>query len=407
MENRRLPLGVALVVAAYASASIAVGTWFEKQPLVEQIACQWLVCDSRILLQRARQQLWRAGPQEADAQEPLFQEALARDPASPYRWSDLADVHTRAGRLEQAQYCHQRSVERGPNTPRILLRAANFFYGHNEIDRALRLSARALALSRDYDQAIFRNYARLRIPAADILQRGMPGDGGAPPAYFRHLIEAGSLPELALAWDWLRENSLDNRDLLRSYTDLLLGARQYEAASKVVAEYAHRAWNHGYKGNRVFNASFEYEPTGTALDWSITPDQHAEASWDVVTASKGSRSLKVRFDGEANIAYRHVYQKVVVNSGRMRFRAAIRAHGLTTDQGVGFRIYDAERQSRVDLRTKTVSGTCDWKTLETRFSVPRQSRLLQIELVRQPSSKFDNKLAGTVWIDDISLVSED
>ena len=90
----------------------------------------------------------------------------------------------------------------------------------------------------------------------------------------------------------------------------------------------------------------------------------------------------------------------------MRFRAAIRARGLTSDQGVGFRIYDAERQSRVDQRTKTVSGTCDWKTLEIKISVPRHSRLLQIPLVRQPSSKFDNKLAGTVWIDDISLVRE-
>ncbi len=91
----------------------------------------------------------------------------------------------------------------------------------------------------------------------------------------------------------------------------------------------------------------------------------------------------------------------------MRFRAAVRARGLTSDQGVGFRIYDAERPSRLDLRTKTVSGTCGWKTLAIRFAVPRQSRLLQVQLVRQPSTKFDNKLAGSVWIDDISLVSYD
>ena len=407
MKHRWLPLGVAFVVAAYALAPIVVGTWFGNQPHLEPITCPWWACDSKILLRRARQQLWRAGPQEAHTQGLLFQQALARDPASPYRWSDLADSYTRAGRLEQARYCHQRSVERGPNTPRILLRAANFFYGHGEIDPALRLTARALALSRNYDQAIFRNFTRLGMPAADILRRGMPRDGGAAPAYFRHLIEAGSLSQLALVWDWLRENSLANRDLLRSYVDWLLGARQYEAASHVLAQHAHRAREQGRKANRVFNASFEREPTGTALDWNITPDQHAEASWDVATALHGSRSLKVRFDGEANIAYRHVYQKVVVNPGRMRFRAAIRARGLTSDQGVGFRIYDAERPSRVDQRTKTVSGTCYWKTLEIKISVPRHSRLLQIQLVRQPSSKFDNKLAGTVWIDDISLVSED
>ena len=406
MGNRWLPLGVALVVVAYAAASIAVGTWFEKHSRLEQLACQWLVCDSQVLLEHARQELWQAGPLGTPTQSLLFQQALARDPASPYRWSDLADSYTRAGRLEEAGYCHQQSVERGPNIPRILLRAANFFYGQDEIDRALRLSARALALSRDYDEAIFRNYARLGIPAADILHRGMPSDGGAAPAYFQHLIEAGALPQLSFAWDWLRQNSLDNRILLRSYIDSLLGARQFEAASNVMAEYAHRDGNDGYKRNRVFNASFEYEPIETALDWNVTANRHAEPSWDVVTAFKGSRSLRVRFDGQANIAYRHVYQKVVVNPGRTHFRAAIRAQGVTTDQGLGFRIYDAERESRVDVRTETVNGTCDWKTLETKFSVPRQSRLLQIQLVRRPSSKFDNKLAGTVWIDDISLVGE-
>ncbi len=406
MGNRWLPLAVALVVVAYASASIAVSAWFEKHPRLEQLACQWLLCDSQVLLERARQELWQAGPLGRRTQSLLFQQALARDPASPYRWSDLADSYTSAGRLEEARYCHQQSVERGPNIPRILLRAANFFYRQDEIDRALRLTARALASSRDYDKAIFGNYARLDIPVADILHRGMPSEGGAAPAYFRYLIESGSLPRLAFAWGWLRQNSLDNRILLRSYIDSLLGARQFEAASKVLAEYAHRPGNDGYKGNRVFNASFEHEPTGTLLDWNITLDQHAELSWDRVTAFKGSRSLRVQFDGEANIAYRHVYQKVVVNPGRIHFRAAIRAQGVTTDQGLGFRIYDAERESRVDVRTETVTGTCDWKTLETEFSAPRQSRLLQIQLVRQPSSKFDNKLAGTVWIDDISLVDE-
>ena len=407
MKHRWLPLGVAFVVAAYALVRIGAGVWLDNQLRLERISCPWWACDSEILIQRARQQLWWAGPREAPAQEILFEEALARDPASPYRWSDLADSYTRAGRVEQARYGYRQSVERGPHTPRILLRAANFFYAHDEIDHALRLTARALALSRGYDEAIFRNFARLGIPAADILHRGMPREGGAAPAYFRHLIEAGSLSQLASAWDWLRAKSLNNRVLLGSYVDWLLRARHYEAALKVLAEHAQKGLEQGPKGNRVFNASFEREPTGTALDWNITPDQHAETSWDVAAALEGSRSLKIRFDGEANVAYRHVYQKVVVHPGRMRFRAAVRARGLTSDRGVGFRIYDAERRSRLDLRTKTVSGTCDWKTLEISFAVPRQSRLLQVQLVRQPSTKFDNKLAGSVWIDDVSLVSYD
>ena len=31
------------------------------------------------------------------------------------------------------------------------------------------------------------------------------------------------------------------------------------------------------------------------------------------------------------------------------------------------------------------------------------SRLLQVQVMRQPSMKFDNKSAGTAWIDELRL----
>jgi hypothetical protein len=32
-------------------------------------------------------------------------------------------------------------------------------------------------------------------------------------------------------------------------------------------------------------------------------------------------------------------------------------------------------------------------------------RLLAVELIRRPSLKFDNKISGTVWVDDVRLVT--
>lgn len=35
--------------------------------------------------------------------------------------------------------------------------------------------------------------------------------------------------------------------------------------------------------------------------------------------------------------------------------------------------------------------------------VPLQTRLLQVQVIRQRSLRFDNKIGGTAWIDDLSL----
>ena len=40
------------------------------------------------------------------------------------------------------------------------------------------------------------------------------------------------------------------------------------------------------------------------------------------------------------------------------------------------------------------------------FDAPRGGALVRVLLARKPSLKFDSKIAGTVWIDDVSLIRE-
>src|SRR2546427_13044195 len=94
----------------------------------------------------------------------------------------------------------------------------------------------------------------------------------------------------------------------------------------------------------------------------------------------------------------------VVKPGSYLFRAQVRTEGITTDQGVGFRISDAESSARLDIKTENLVGTSDWKKVEARFLVPPQTRLIRLQVIRQPSWKFDNKISGTTWIDEASLV---
>lgn len=105
------------------------------------------------------------------------------------------------------------------------------------------------------------------------------------------------------------------------------------------------------------------------------------------------------------MAYNHVSQREVVKPGTYRFEAEMRASEITTDQGVGFRIVDAEDGRRLDVRTERLRGTTDWRRVELRFRTPERTKLVEIQVVREPSLKFDNKISGTVWIDEVVLAA--
>jgi hypothetical protein len=92
-----------------------------------------------------------------------------------------------------------------------------------------------------------------------------------------------------------------------------------------------------------------------------------------------------------------------VQSGQYHFHASIRTEGLTTDQGIRFRICDAELPARLDVIVGQFKGTMPWSPVEQDLGVPPQTKLLRVQVIRQPSMKFDNKIMGTAWIDELRL----
>jgi hypothetical protein len=84
-------------------------------------------------------------------------------------------------------------------------------------------------------------------------------------------------------------------------------------------------------------------------------------------------------------------------------QAYIRTDGLTTDQGVSVRIYDALQPQRLDTRTDPVTGTHEWTQVDRVFVTAAETTLVQVEIMRQALLRIDNKIAGTAWIDAVDL----
>jgi hypothetical protein len=141
-----------------------------------------------------------------------------------------------------------------------------------------------------------------------------------------------------------------------------------------------------------------------ALDWRIeNPDDSVTTRLDSKVAHTGNRSLRIDFAGKQNVNYSYTAQNAVVTPGSYHFEAFVRTMDITTDQGVGFHIYDPEMPARLDLQTEHLVGSNAWKKIEQTVRVPPGTRLVSVVVTRAPSLKFDNKISGTVWIDGAVL----
>src|SRR2546430_9119818 len=123
---------------------------------------------------------------------------------------------------------------------------------------------------------------------------------------------------------------------------------------------------------------------------------------------EGKRSVRVDFDGTQNLDYGHLFHYVLVRPNtRYRFSGYMRAAGITTDSGPRFQVFDPYDAGKESFATENVIGTSAWAEQRLEFKTAVDTRLLLIRIARPPSGKFDNKIAGTVWIDGVRLTQED
>jgi hypothetical protein len=392
---------VALIAGLAASVAIG-GLLYQsgfRPPWLRRLHLDWMA-SSDDFAARAYQTMLRGDRPGALV---LFEQAVLRDPASPYRWCDYGEALLTAGRRGQAERCIRRGVELGPYTAPILMRAVNFAYRTGDGSGMLEHGRRLLGITEAYDAAVFSVWDRAERPAGGVPAKGIP-DRRAAQSYLRHLTsDPGGAAKAQTVWAWIRGNGFADDRLADDYAGYLLRCGQAAAAARDWQSYV-RGREAGYPElNAVFNGGFERPPAGTVFDWRIDAAEGARADRAAGGDASGRYNLRIVFDGTQNIAYGHVAQTVVLEPGAWHFSARMRTEGLTTDQGLGFRIFDIESPQRLEVRTERLSGTHDWTTLAAHFRIDSAPRPVRIQIARDPSLKFDNRIAGEAWVDAVAL----
>jgi tetratricopeptide (TPR) repeat protein len=339
----------------------------------------------------------------------FYETATRLSPYDAQYWSDLGAAYDWAGRSNDALRAFRHAVALFPNSPDINWRVANFYIRARNLPdglRALRIVLLGKGVPRRDVFVLATNATR---DNKAILDETLPPRANVFIDYINFLVEAGRIDAAEQTWARLLELNLPF-GLPESFP-YLDGLVQYhevapleQAWSSVAALFPAKIRLRGNTENLVTNGSFEFEILNGGLDWRVVPIDGAAVSLDSENAAEGVRSLRIDFDGTHNLEYWHVYQFVPVKANTSyRFSAYMRVNGITTDSGPRFQVYDAYDAGRLLLSTENEVGTSGWSAQHLEFKTGADTRLLVVRLARSLSHKFNNRLAGTVWIDRISL----
>jgi len=322
-----------------------------------------------------------AGPQAVSV-------LASADPANPLVWCAYAETLSARGEAQQAESAFDHAVSLGPGMAPVLMRAANYDFTHGRRERGFLLTPRILSETGAFDEILFSYLQHAGVPASAILGAAVPATSRPARAWLDWLRANGSDQELRDTWAWMKANRLLDE--------------------KSAGEVAWALWNRGSFGTSyalwtdwlgrselLANTRFDTEPRETPFDWALDSGPAV-----AVTRANG---LEVRFAGTENVAFSGVRQFAVLPAGRYRISAEISSDNLTTDQGPLFHIFDPANPARLNAEGAPILGTVGRSWITVEFTVTQGTGALAVELERRPSQNFDNRIAGTLHVYQVSL----
>ena len=411
--SARFCLLLGLLFCIYKVGRRGIGDWYFRQgsPASIQTALKWDRDNPRYYDALGTLTHIYGTTGNLDASVPLYESATRLSPYDAHFWSDLGAAYDWAGRTNDALKAFKRGIGLFPNSPEINWRFANFAFRVHRIPDALRAVQVVLAGSSPSRRDVFRLAASATRDYRAILEI-LPLSASVYFDYLNFEMEAGNVMAAEQIWLRLLQMKLPF-DLPQSfpYLDALIQRREPDrlvsAWSALAERFPQQTGAPVSHSNLVTNGDFERDILDGGLDWRVVPVEGAIVSVDPQGALAGVRALRIEFNGKRNLDYGHVFQYVAVQPNtRYRFSGSLRPNGITTDSGLRFQLFDAFDMGKLFLSTENVVGTTGWTPQQLEFKTRADTHLLIVRVARPASTKIDNHIRGTVWIDQVSLTPE-
>jgi len=366
---------------------------------------------------------WQYNLEVPDAKRAIrnYQTSFSFDPRSADTWLDLGTAYESEGDIPAARNAFVQAKRVYPLSPEVSWRYGNFLLrrGSNELDAAFVQIRDAVEADPKRAAAAFALCMRFEPddkPIGDrvnsVLNRVLPDSQAAYLGVISALAEQEKTDQALAVWSRLAALH-PQLQLSDSYPllELLLRKRQMAHAQRVWAQallFASVSRPSDPPGSLVWDGGFESNVVGGGFTWRYSSFMDGVViTLDAKEKHSGNRSLRLTFNGLSNVNFNDVCQFIPVQpSTTYRFSAWALTRSLSTDQGVRFGLHSFGDASNSFAWTDDEKGTQPWTKVELPWTSGNDVRELQLCVSRLPSAKFDSKISGSAWIDDVTLVPE-
>jgi hypothetical protein len=345
--------------------------------------------------------------------------SLSLDPRSARTWLELASAYEDKGSLAAAHEAFIRAKVAYPRSAEVSWQYGNFLLRAGETQTAVTEIYQAVQEDPNLGLLAFSTLQRFEPDIDTLLNRDLPHIASVYLDILWGSYYDGPTDVSLKVWSLLFElrksmpqgmvpegHFQHTSQTLFSLVDKLILKGPLSEARRVwdeVLTFLHIPRPNGPPGSLVWDGGFETDVTGGGFAWRM-PLPGSMVRYDRNTKHSGERSLQVRFDGKRNVNFHDVCQFVLVSPEvDYDFSAWLRADAITTNNGIFLRL-NTPFNDAMGADTTQVTGTIPWTRFNIEWKAPRDVRIVQICLVRLPSQKLDNKISGSVWLDDVALV---
>lgn len=339
----------------------------------------------------------------------FMKQAVEISPLVSMYWMELGRAHELEGLEQEADQAFLKARELDPTSPRPSWAYGNFLIRRGDLNRGLVEIRHAVSAMPSLTTLAVSQTWRLAGDIEPIMDHLLPATQSHYVQAMRYLLAQDQLDACLKVWD--RYRKID---------EPIVPSHSFPLVEKLILQGrvsdAQRVWAQAIEGidpngtapdsgTLITNGGFELDSLNAGFGWRLSRHPALTVEYDTAVAAAGARSLRIEFDGTTNLDYRHLRQiAAVMPETQYRFSALVRTGELTTDRGILFEMWDVQNRGNLNLRTQEIHGTEPWKQLTLRFTTGPMTRLIAVAARRYPSKKFDNKIRGTVWIDDVRLV---
>ncbi len=357
---------------------------------------------------------WQYNLEDPDTQRAIrdYQTALSFDAHSADTWLDLATAYESEDDLAAARNTFLQAKRVYSLSPEVSWRYGNFLLRRGEPAPAFAEIKHAVEADPKRGAAAFALAVRYEKDVAAASERVLPHSRDAYLSVISALAQQQQTDQALTVWSKLAALH-PQLQISASYPllEALIHKHQMQEAESLWDQslaFAGISRPSDPPASLIWDGGFESNLSNGGFSWAYRSFINGvQIGLDTTEKHSGNRSLRLTFNGLQNVNFSDVCHYVAVQpSTAYRFTAWVQTRDISTDQGVRFALRSLNDSDNSLAWTEDLRGTQPWTQVALPWTSGIEVRGLQICVSRLSSAKFDSKIRGSAWIDDVALVPQ-